>query len=496
MSKEFSAEDFFNAGIGAASMGNYSMAIRLFDSVLRLEPESKEAWVNKGKVNAQWGKIDDAITCYKSALDIKPNFMAAMKELGRLYYKKKQFFRALFWSQKYIGYGNSDAEMSEIIAHCSNLDDYEESYFISYPWKNQEFVFDQLVPLLDANRIDYFVDRDRIPQAEEIHELPWQLEQGVAQNTNVIVVWSKHTNLSYWMSLELCNAIGMHKRIFIINIDDEPLPAFIYEWHRNQTICLIKNTDKFGKSDLSTILDFQLDPFDKVMKVNSEVKLKKFNFLGVEFEFVELLGGVLNNFLMGRYPVTQQQWEAVMGNNPSRYKGDKNRPVENVSWVDVQAFLKRLNGQYQETFRIPNDHQWEYACRAGSLGNWCFGDNEDTLFEYAWMVDNTGVGDAPSFMVGQARQDGFPTTTLTIETSPYYTNSIYSKIPNKWGIYHMHGNVWEWCDNDSPSADGLKLIRGGSFKDYGRKMRCSFHAYYPPDEKQDDIGFRICKKMD
>jgi formylglycine-generating enzyme required for sulfatase activity len=197
---------------------------------------------------------------------------------------------------------------------------------------------------------------------------------------------------------------------------------------------------------------------------------------------------------MSKYPITQFQWEAVMGTNPSRYMGDKNRPVENISWLEAASFLQRINSHYQESYAIPNDFQWEYACRAGSLGNWCFGDNEDTLFEYAWLMDNTGIGEEPGFMTGQGIEEGFPTTTITIETSPDYTNSVYTKKPNKWGLYHMHGNVWEWLADDSPTAQGLKLIRGGSFKSVGRSMRCSKHAYYPPDQKAEDIGFRICKE--
>jgi formylglycine-generating enzyme required for sulfatase activity len=122
-------------------------------------------------------------------------------------------------------------------------------------------------------------------------------------------------------------------------------------------------------------------------------------------------------FYLGTYPVTQAQWEAVMGNNPSRFKGNPNHPVDQVSWYDVLAFLQTLNAlEGSRDYRLPTEAQWEYACRAGTDTPRYHEDVE----AIAWYSANSESQTGQTYLVGQ-------------------------KLPNSWGLHDMLGNVWEWC---------------------------------------------------
>jgi formylglycine-generating enzyme required for sulfatase activity len=157
----------------------------------------------------------------------------------------------------------------------------------------------------------------------------------------------------------------------------------------------------------------------------------------------------LSPFYIGKYTVTRGQWKAVVDKVPTYFDGD-DLPVERESWDGAVKFCKMISKQTGRTYRLPTEAEWEYACRAGATGLYCFGDDGRTLEQYAWYQGNY---DGKSHPVGQ-------------------------KKPNQFGLYDMHGNVWEWCQDwydanyytQSPETDpqgpvkgvGMKVIRGGS----------------------------------
>ncbi len=192
----------------------------------------------------------------------------------------------------------------------------------------------------------------------------------------------------------------------------------------------------------------------------------------------------LNGFWMGKYEVTQAQWETVMKNNPSNFKG-ANRPVETVSWNDAQAFLKKLNaavethGRASLQFRLPSEAEWEYAARAGTQTAYAFGDDPNQLGKYAWFDDNSGNE----------------------------THSVGQKKPNGFGLYDMHGNVWEWVAdtshenyNGAPTDGSIwgklgdkkaKVLRGGSWDYDPVNCRSAARDRSDPDFRNSNIGARV-----
>jgi formylglycine-generating enzyme required for sulfatase activity len=187
-------------------------------------------------------------------------------------------------------------------------------------------------------------------------------------------------------------------------------------------------------------------------------------------------------FYIGKYEVTQQQWQAVMGSNPSNFKGPTN-PVDTVSWDDCQAYIKKLNEKSPGAgFRLPTEAEWEYACRAGGTTQFCYGnygDEEAILGEYAWYSAN----------------------------SEGKTHPVGEKKPNAWGLYDMHGNVWEWCadwfadkypdgpvnDPTGPSSGQSRVIRGGYWYSYAYNCRSANRDFDGPDNRFTYLGFRFVR---
>lgn len=185
--------------------------------------------------------------------------------------------------------------------------------------------------------------------------------------------------------------------------------------------------------------------------------------------------------------VTQAFYQAVTGNNPSKFKDDLNTPVERVSWDDTQTFIKKLNQLFPDLrATLPTEAQWEYACRAGTTTPFSFGDNispEQVNYNGEYPYDDGERG-------------------LYREK----TIAVKSLSPNSWGLYEMHGNVWEWCvdvfkedlgkdavqdPQEKGEADALRVFRGGSWSNGGRYVRSAYRFRYTPVNRDDGLGFRL-----
>jgi formylglycine-generating enzyme required for sulfatase activity len=186
----------------------------------------------------------------------------------------------------------------------------------------------------------------------------------------------------------------------------------------------------------------------------------------------------VNSFAIGKYPITQAQYEAVMGTNPSRFKNNPQNPVESVSWNDAQAFCQKLSQITGKTYRLPTEAEWEYACRAGTTTRYYFGDYANQLGDYAWDEGNS--------------QDT--------------THPVGQKKPNAWGLYDMSGNVWEWCEDNwhdsykNAPSDGSawltndnnhKLLRGGSWYYHPDNCRSATRYFFFRSVRISFSGFRV-----
>ncbi len=198
---------------------------------------------------------------------------------------------------------------------------------------------------------------------------------------------------------------------------------------------------------------------------------------GRELHLAKLISGMISipgtNFKMGKYEVTQELWILVTGTNPSKFKG-RDRPVENVSWRDCKKFIATLNAMPEVMasgvrFRLPKEAEWEYACRAGATGAYCKLADEteitdSTLGEVAWYDDN----------------------------SEEETHPVGQKKPNAFGLYDMHGNVWEWCDD--LGLDGTlscHVRRGGGWNVSSKDSTAGNRVICNPDSRVDFLGFRL-----
>lgn len=190
-------------------------------------------------------------------------------------------------------------------------------------------------------------------------------------------------------------------------------------------------------------------------------------------------------FYMGVYTVTQEQWQTVMGNNPSEFTDEKNLPVERVSWDDCQKFIEKLREKDKKQYRLPTESEWEYACRAGTTTPFHFGETIST--------DQANYNGENAY--GNGKKGVYRKKTTPVGNFP----------ANAFGLYDMHGNVFQWCqdwygdypqsdvtDPQGPDTGEHRVMRGGCLVFFPEGCRSAFRFRREPSNRKNKIGFRIC----
>ena len=217
----------------------------------------------------------------------------------------------------------------------------------------------------------------------------------------------------------------------------------------------------------------------ELVPLTNMVVIKAGTFMRIKFPVT-----ITRDFWIGKYEVTQGEFTAVAGKNPSHFTADSNRPVEKVTFFDASNYCAMITQRERQAghlpdgfeYRLPSEAEWEYACRAGSTNLFAFGDDASAADQYAWTAENC---DATTHPVGQ-------------------------KSPNAWGLYDMHGNVWEWCsdwfepypaaplsDPVGPATSKYKVFKGGGWNQDAPYARASSRFMMSPSNGIHFVGFRL-----
>lgn len=247
------------------------------------------------------------------------------------------------------------------------------------------------------------------------------------------------------------------------------------------------NITKEQKSMVNSAVIASSGPISNNPNHSSSSNVETFTVNGVRFDMVRVDGGTysmgasegvsneqpvhtesVSTFYIGKTEVTQQLWVAVMGSNPSEFRGET-LPVENVSWNDCQEFVESLNRLTGRTFRLPTEAEWEYAARGGNRSQGYTYSGSDDINRVAWYIENSGRR----------------------------THPVAQKLDNELGIFDMSGNVWEWCSDNwsnnysSPRNIPKRIIRGGCWRFLASCCRVAYRTNYAPANRNSFLGLRL-----
>jgi formylglycine-generating enzyme required for sulfatase activity len=299
-----------------------------------------------------------------------------------------------------------------------------------------------------------------------------------SQEKNRLIYWLGHDKLRALLASNVQENVKesesnqVSSQFSLANLNVQKLLQVSPQVIRQNQGLVVKNLSSLLAPDLQVVVD-------QILGQMVEIPGGSF-LMGTDEAEVQRLN---QKYFLGKYPVTQEQYQAVMGNNPSKFQDNPKNPVEQVSWQDAQAFCQKLRKLTGQDFRLPTEAEWEYACRAGTQTRYYFGDDESQLGDYAWYDEN----------------------------SDSKTHSVGHKKPNDWGLYDTHGNVWEWCEDSwhdsyankpeniknngsiiwSDSNESYHVLRGGSWLLNSRYCRSAYRGRYNADNGYGNFGFRL-----
>ncbi len=537
------------SGNAADRKANYAEAARMFEHVVKLQPDDPSAYNGLGNIYYVAGNLEQAITAYQQAIELNPDYTAAHHDLALVYKArmKSESAQAAQWCEKALkcwekayslapddpGFTSDmvvaiGQEIARLKQECPQIRQGEiaEQIDVLYSQLVHHETFrewDKVVELgekilnLNANyqstsskTAAAYYERGRGYGRKDEHDQVI-IDQAIKDFNRAIELDPNKAEFyfergrSYGQKNYNRQAIEDYNRA----IEVDPGNKDYYYW--------LGMAYEFKGDRKAAEHNFQLaaklgnkDAYEELM-ARAAYKLPEektyTNSIGMEFALIPAgefdMGSPASDkdrnddegpvhhikvekaFYLGKYEVTQKQWREIMG-GPAYFEGDA--PAYEVSWYDVQEFIKKLNEKEgTNKYRLPSEAEWEYAVRAGTTTRYSFGDDESKLNEYAWYDANSSEKTHP---VGQ-------------------------KKPNPWGLYDMHGSIWEWVQdswhrnysgapNDGSawessawkSGSGTdRVCRGGSF--FRPAIYCRSAARYgvKPDKREPDIGFRLLRDL-
>ena len=494
-------QTYNNRGLSYFSLDNLPEAIEDFTKVINLNSTYVYAYYNRGNAYKDLNKLTEAIADYTKAIDLDPSYVYAYYDRGNVYKDLNKLTEAIADYTKAIeldpafvyAYYNRGVAYNKLNNLTEAIIDYSKAIYLDpafvYAYYNRGIAYKELNKLTEAIA-DYTKAIELDPAyvyAYNNRGLAYfslsKLTEAIADYTKAIELDHTHMNAYYnlGVTLKAAEKYGEAEENFACALllkdyhDGSilELPQSFYSCLERDLLFYLSKTKPIVDLGKELNLEMVLIPAGKFM-MGSPASEKDRRDDEKQHEVT-----LTKPFYIGKYEVTQKQWEIAMGNNPSDTKGVK-LPVTDVSWNDCQEFIKKLNAKTKGGYRLPTEAEWEYACRAGTTTAYAFG--ESLTRSDANILDLDDLREPP-------------------EIKP-----VGSYKPNSFGLYDMHGNVWEWCEDNGadyiegsvtdpkgPATGERRVLRGGAFCNPEAFARSSVRSFDTPPSRYTYVGLRLAR---